>query len=184
MNDFSFSNRVKGLVALGATAFLFSTSAIQADGLNIAYNLQEQISPCVVGEYSVPRVLVDVSGIDSSEGTLRVQIYNDNPDDFLVSGKKVLRVEVPTQEDFQQVCVTFPAAGTYSMAVMHDKNSNGRADIFTEGFGFSNNPSLTFGPPEHEETLFEVANGVKKMDVALTYYFQLEKKDSKRRRRR
>ena len=80
--------------------------------------------------------------------------------------------------------MTFPAEGHYAMAVMHDKNSNGRADIFTEGFGFSNNPSLSFGPPEHEEALFEVANGVKQMDVSLTYYFQLDNKDSKRRRRR
>jgi uncharacterized protein (DUF2141 family) len=93
-------------------------------------------------------------------------------------------VDVPTHEGDQKVCVTFPAAGIYSIAVMHDKNANGKADIFTEGFGFSNNPKLLFGPPDHEDTLFKVEDGVKQMDIALTYYFQLENKDQKRRRRR
>ena len=167
-----------------AAALVISATTLKADDLGLVYSMQDQIQPCVAGEFSVPRVLVDVSGIASDEGTLRVQIYNDNPDDFLVSGKKVLRVEVPSQPDLQKVCITFPAAGKYSMAVMHDKNANGRADIFTEGFGFSNNPKLGFGPPDHEDTLFDVANGVKQMDVALTYYFQLKKKDSKKRRRR
>lgn len=157
---------------------------LMADSLDVAYSMENQIADCLAGDKTAPRVLVDVYGITSGEGTLRVQIYNDNPEDFLVSGKKVTRVDVPTHEGEQKVCVTFPAAGTYSMAVMHDKNANGKADIFTEGFGFSNNPKLAFGPPDHEDTLFKVEDGVKEIDVALTYYFQLENKDQKRRRRR
>ena len=184
MNGFGFSKTLSGLIASGAAVLIFITTAPLANGLDIAYSPDKQISPCVVGDYSTPRVLVDISGIENDEGTLRVQIYNDNPDDFLVSGKKVLRVEIPSQSDEVKVCVTFPAAGTYSMAILHDKNSNGKADIFSEGFGFSNNPKLAFGPPDHEDTLFEVGNGVKQMDIALTYYFQLDSKDSKRRRRR
>ncbi len=182
--SFDFSKNIKNLTAFTVTALALSSTALEADSLDLGYSMDEQIQPCVAGEYSVPRALVDVSGIESDEGTLRLQIYSDNPDDFLISGKKVLRVEVPSQPEVQKVCVTFPAAGVYSMAVMHDKNANGRADIFTEGFGFSNNPKLSFGPPDHEETLFKVGNGVKQMDVALMYYFQLENKDSKRRRRR
>ena len=182
--NFGFSKNIKNLTAVTAAALAFSSTALEADSLDLGYTMEEQIKPCIAGEYSIPRALVDVSGIESDEGTLRIQIYSDNPDDFLVSGKKVLRVEVPSQPGVQRVCVTFPQAGVYSMAVMHDKNANGRADIFSEGFGFSNNPKLGFGPPDHEETLFEVGNGVTQMDVALIYYFQLAKKDSKRRRRR
>jgi len=166
-----------------ASALALLSTPLLADNLGNDYSMEDQIASCVAGDQTAPRALVDVSGINSGEGTLRVQIYSDNPEDFLVSGKKVTRVDVPTIEGEQLVCVTFPAAGTYSMAVMHDKNANGKADIFSEGFGFSNNPKLMFGPPEHEETLFSVEPGVKKMDVALTYYFQLENKDQKRRRR-
>ena len=166
------------------SAAAFTATALQANAVGDSYTMEEQIMPCLAGDMTAARALVDVSGIDKGEGNLRVQIYSDNPDDFLVSGKKVMRVDVPTLPEAQSVCVTFPEAGAYAMAVLHDKNSNGKADIFSEGFGFSNNPKLAFGPPEHQETLFEVNPGVKQMDVALTYYFQLSEKKTKQRRRR
>lgn len=168
--------------AMGAAAFLVPATLL-ADSLPVNDSETQQIGPCLKASDAAPRVLVDVTGIEDSEGQLRVQIYSDRPEDFLVSGKKVLRVDVPTRPGGQKVCVTFPSAGTYSMAVLHDKNANGRADIFSEGFGFSNNPRLLFGPPEHDQTLFMVEAGVQEMTVALTYYFQLENKDQKRRKR-
>lgn len=172
------------LFVLLSSGLIFSATVLQADAVVDTYSVEDQIQPCMAGDLAAPRVLVDISGIESNEGQLRVQVYSDNPEDFLVSGKKVLRVEVPSREQATSVCVTFPEAGIYSLAVLHDKNANGKADIFSEGFGFSNNPKLAFGPPEHEETLFEVEQGVKQMNVALTYYFQLGDKASKRRRRR
>jgi uncharacterized protein (DUF2141 family) len=43
------------------------------------------------------------------------------------------------------------AAGAYAVSLFHDQNENGRLDTFlavpTEGFGFSNNPVVRFGPP-------------------------------------
>lgn len=178
-----FEKRFK-TTAILTSVFALLSAPLMADSVTADYSMDDQIAPCLAGDKNAPRVLVDVSGISSDEGTLRVQIYSDNPDDFLVSGKKVTRVDVPTHADQQSVCVTFPTAGKFSMAVMHDKNANGKADIFTEGFGFSNNPKLGFGPPDHKDTLFTVKEGVKRMDVALTYYFQLENMDQKRRRRR
>lgn len=171
------------LTAVMSSAIFLNAGPALANGLEVSYSEQDQIAPCVAGEGDAPRALVDVHGLQSTDGQIRVQIYSDNPDEFLVSGAKVTRVDVPTLKDGQKVCVTLPKPGTYSMAVLHDKNENGRADIFTEGFGFSNNPRLLFGPPEHEETLFSVDEGVKTLEVSLTYYFQLENKDQKRRRR-
>ncbi len=121
--SFDFSKNIKNLTAFTVTALALSSTALEADSLDLGYSMDEQIQPCVAGEYSVPRALVDVSGIESDEGTLRLQIYSDNPDDFLISGKKGLRVEVPSQPVVQKVCVTFPATGVYSMAVMHDTSS-------------------------------------------------------------
>lgn len=177
------SNMKKPLVVVVSSAIFLNAGPALANGLDVSYSEQDQITPCVAGEDGAPRALVDVQGLQSTDGQIRVQIYSDNPDEFLVSGAKVTRVDVPTVKDGQKVCVTFPEPGTYAMAVLHDRNENGRADIFTEGFGFSNNPRLLFGPPEHEETLFSVEEGVKTLEVSLTYYFQLENKDQKRRRR-
>lgn len=182
MRNTFFEKRLRPTAILTSVLTLLSAPLL-ADGVEGQYSMEAQIAPCLAGDKNAPRVLVDVNGIATAEGTLRVQIYSDNPDDFLVSGKKVTRVDVPTVEGHQSVCVTFPSAGKFSMAVMHDKNANGKADIFTEGFGFSNNPKLGFGPPDHKDTVFSVDEGVKRMDVELTYYFQLENKDQKRRRR-
>jgi len=131
-----------------------------------------------------PRIMVRVQGIQSDEGNIRVQIYGDNPDDFLQSGKKVTRVDVPSSEGELEVCLELPAQGTYAMAVLHDRNANGRVDILSEGFGFSNNPSLGFSPPDHDETAFVVDAGVGELQVALTYIIDVEEKDRRRRRRR
>ena len=94
-----------------------------------------------------------------------------------------MRFDVPAEEDDMRVCVTFPEAGTYAMVVMHDRNANGRADVLTEGFGFSRNPRLLFSQPDHEDVAFEVGEGVAEMSVSLNYMFKLANKERKKRRR-
>lgn len=145
---------------------------------------EEQVKPCHAEDGAGARALVNVLGLDNEEGNVRVQIYSDDPEEFLENGKKLLRVDVPVSAVDMQVCVTFPAAGTYAMVVMHDRNANGRADILTEGFGFSKNPKLMFSKPDHDEVAFSVAEGVTEMDVSLNYMFRLENKDRRRRKRR
>lgn len=130
-------------------------------------------------------LFVTVTGITNDEGNVRVQVYSEKPDEFLASGKKVTRVDVPTNSDDTQVCVPLPRPGKYAIAVMHDRNANGRADIFSEGFGFSNNPKLGLGPPDHEEVVTMADEGVTELDISLTYVFQLgedKRKQHKRRR--
>jgi uncharacterized protein (DUF2141 family) len=51
--------------------------------------------------------------------------------------------------------------GTYSFSCFHDVNSDNvlNQNIFglpTEGYGFSNNPGLTFGPPPFSQIKFDV----------------------------
>ena len=146
--------------------------------------MEEQIRPCYAEQGTGARALVNVLGLENVEGNIRVQIYSDDPEEFLESGKKLLRVDVPVDSLKMQVCITFPGAGTYAMVVMHDRNANGRADILTEGFGFSRNPKLLFSKPDHDEVAFSVSEGVTEMDVSLNYLFRLENKDRRRRKRR
>ena len=58
-------------------------------------------------------------------------------------------------------------AGRYAVNAFHDENNNGELDtnlvgIPSEGYGFANNPSTTFGPPDFEEAAVTVgeASGV------------------------
>jgi uncharacterized protein (DUF2141 family) len=51
--------------------------------------------------------------------------------------------------------------GKYSFKYIHDENNNRELDtnwigVPTEGFGFSNNAKVRFGPPAFEDTVFEL----------------------------
>lgn len=62
----------------------------------------------------------------------------------------------------QSLDVTFDrvSAGTWAIAVLHDENGNGKADrallIPREGFGFSRDAPVRFGPPSFAAAAFPV----------------------------
>ena len=145
---------------------------------------EHQLGPCIENSDGKPRVLVKVEKLQSTEGNLRVQIYGDNPDDFLEKGKKLVRIDVPIDHNTMRVCVPLPGLGNYAMLVIHDRNANGKADFLTEGFGFSNNPKLMLAPPDLEETLFAARAGVIELTVSLFYMIDVEQKKHRKRRRR
>ncbi len=55
------------------------------------------------------------------------------------------------------------APGTYALSLIHDENGNGKLDtalaIPKEGFGFSRNPKITFGPPKFAAAAFSLGQG-------------------------
>jgi uncharacterized protein (DUF2141 family) len=118
-----------------------------------------------------PAILVNVSGFKNRNGWLRVQLYGDNPSDFLAKGKKLRRIEIPvTSAGNMPVCVTVPRAGSYAIAVRHDADANGKSG-WDDGGGFSRNPSISLlkMKPKHSEVVISVGNGVKPIDVVLNY---------------
>ena len=50
--------------------------------------------------------------------------------------------------------------GSYALTALHDENGNGKLDTFLgiprEGFAFSNNPRIGFGPPAYERVRFSI----------------------------
>lgn len=67
------------------------------------------------------------------------------------------------------------APGTYAVSLVHDENSNGKLDtrvmIPKEGFGFSRNPSVTFGPPKFSSAKFSVGAEGASQSVKMKYMF-------------
>lgn len=63
--------------------------------------------------------------------------------------------------------------GDYALSVIHDENGNGRLDSFAgiprEGFGFSRNPAIRFGPPRFEEARFAFGGAPARQTVRLRY---------------
>ena len=63
--------------------------------------------------------------------------------------------------------------GDYAIAVIHDENGNGKLDTFAgiprEGFGFSRNPTITFGPPSFKAARFTVSGDADAQQVKMLY---------------
>ena len=63
--------------------------------------------------------------------------------------------------------------GEYALAVIHDENGNARLDTFAgiprEGFGFSRNPPLGFGPPRFAAARFTVGSDAQLQQIAMRY---------------
>ena len=65
--------------------------------------------------------------------------------------------------------------GRYAVALLHDENGNGKADmtlmIPREGFGFSRDAAVRMGPPKFAAAAFAVADEAVTMPVRMRYIF-------------
>ena len=63
--------------------------------------------------------------------------------------------------------------GSYGIAIIHDENANKKLDtmlgIPREGFGFSRNPAIGFGPPRFGAARFVVPEGGAEQRVTMRY---------------
>lgn len=115
------------------------------------------------------RVLVQVNGLKSGVGTVRVQAYRE--DGFLEKGRGVARVEEePAGRTSLTVCLAVPGPGRYAVAVRHDANANHKSD-WNDGGGFSGDPSLSLLRlrPSFAATATELRPGVNRLAVTMQY---------------
>ena len=65
--------------------------------------------------------------------------------------------------------------GTYAIALVHDENGNRRMDktliLPREGFGFSRDAPVRFGPPSFAAAAFAVASQPVRQTVKMRYMF-------------
>lgn len=146
-------------LALGAPAVGARAAAIGPDA-----------AACRAGA-SAPAVLVRVAGFKARTGALRVQIYGDDPADFLAKGRKLKRIDLPvTAAGAMDVCVALPKPGRYAVAVRHDVDGSGKSG-WDDGGGFSRNPriSLLSLKPRYEDVVIDIGAAPRPIEVVLNY---------------
>jgi uncharacterized protein (DUF2141 family) len=88
--------------------------------------------------------------------------------------KDAARAIVAADHAAQPVHLAVARPGTYAVSVIHDENANGKLDtaimIPREGFGFSRNPRIAFGPPSFASAEFAV-KGVSRQSIQMKYMF-------------
>ncbi|MDB5671431.1 MAG: hypothetical protein JWO25_2390 [Alphaproteobacteria bacterium] len=152
------------LVTLAAAVALTGTSAPAQAALG------PDAAACNPGS-GRPALLVSINGFVKRSGRLRVQVY-DNPNTFLEKGAKLRRIDLPvTSGGAMNVCVAVPAPGRYAVAVRHDVDGDNARGDWSDGGGFSNNPSISLFhlKPSYQQTAVAVGNGVRPVNVILNY---------------
>jgi uncharacterized protein (DUF2141 family) len=107
-------------------------------------------------------IVVRFENVRNEKGSIKYLVFKSEegyPDDLKLSVKSGT---IPTKETEDGIILKDLEAGSYSFSVIHDENNNDKLDtnflgIPKEGFGFSNNPLVLFGPPSFSKTKVEVS---------------------------
>ena len=100
---------------------------------------------------------ITVNNFENIKGKLQVCL-TDKKEDFLKQCEYSAVVLVTNTTVSLEIANI--KKGIYSISLFHDENNNGVLDtkgffgIPSEPYGFSNNPSTTFGPPSFEKCTF------------------------------
>lgn len=98
---------------------------------------------------------VEISGLRNNKGQVHFELVDEHE-------RSVLGVSKNISGNKCVIVLENLKPGKYAFKFFHDENSNKELDtnwlsIPKEGFGFSNNPAMTFGPPAFSKTIFELS---------------------------
>lgn len=108
-----------------------------------------------------------VKHIRNDKGLVAVQLLNGEED--VVEARYIAIKDKVASTKFNNL-----SPGKYAIKIYHDENRNEKMDfnwmgIPKEGYGFSGNPKVTFGPPDFEEFLFQIDSD-KKIIINMVYF--------------
>lgn len=115
---------------------------------------------------------VDFTGMRSAKGMLQICLTRD-PADFPDCRNAAHAIRRTVSAASPRLRIDGLAPGDYALAVIHDANGNAKLDtmlgIPREGFGFSRNPAIRFGPPRFSAASFSVGTDAQKQQVRIRY---------------
>ncbi|MGN6377121.1 MAG: DUF2141 domain-containing protein [Sphingomonas sp.] len=124
-----------------------------------------------------PSFLVSVAGLKDRQGHLKLEVYPDNDRDFLAddnklvaAGKVFSRVDVPVPATGPvRLCIRVPAPGRYAVSLLHDRNSDRKFSLSTDGIGFAGNPRLSLSKPHAASASAEAGNAPTPITIVMNY---------------
>ena len=132
------------------------------------------LAPALIGAGTPARdVTVTVTKLRSAKGQILACLTPD-PHAFpqCERGGKTRSLILPAREGMVLNFGPVPE-GRYAIALIHDENGNGKLDkhliIPREGFGFSRNAPVSFGPPSFDAASFSIAGDDHHEAIAVRY---------------
>ena len=119
---------------------------------------------------------IRITGIRNTNGKIGVALFRDGkgfPSDFssIVAAKQV---EIDPQTLSAKAVFEKLPQGVYAAALLHDEKLIGRMEFDSQGipqsgFGISNNPDTTQGPPTPEQAEFTVSQPETAIEIKMVY---------------
>jgi uncharacterized protein (DUF2141 family) len=130
---------------------------------------------------SGPAFQVNVTGLKDRQGRLKLEMYPNNDKDFLAddnvllnAGKTFRRVEVAVpQSGPVQLCIRAPAAGSYALTLLHDRDSNRKMGLSIDGVGFPSNKKICWGQPKARAAAATTGDGLTRINIVMMYRSQM-----------
>jgi len=118
---------------------------------------------------------VEISGIRTDKGVIQLSVYRDKETFNEEKPFRVFNFPKTGMKD-GNITVTIPdlATGTYGIALIDDKNGNGKMDYHfllpCEGFGFSNYYFKVSRKPDFELFTFPFSNNDTSIRIKVQYF--------------
>ncbi len=120
---------------------------------------------------------IHLTGFRNAKGKVNIDLFRDGKgfplDQAGVVESERLEID-PKTLSVTAVFADLPQ-GAYAVAVVHDENLTGKMEfdasgIPQKGFGFSNNPDTSQGPPTPESATFAVDQPETKIEIKIVYW--------------
>src|SRR5215472_5550926 len=162
MRRTSLCHRFRIVAALSVGLFLTAVFALSA--------------PLEAQTTGTSKLTVRVTGARNAKGKIRVALFRDGkgfPNDAS-QAVHTKAADIDLQTLGAQVVFADLPAGVYAVSVFHDENMNQKLDknfvgVPKEGYGASNNPKKKMGPPNFDETRFQLGVADQSVEIKLMY---------------
>lgn len=124
-------------------------------------------------------VLLTVDGFKNRQGTLRIELWPGNENDFMrdhhqlvAEGKAYHRVTVPVPAGGPaQVCVPLPGPGVYALGAFHSPSGVRKFNYRDDGATFTRNPKVGIfkTKPKASEVAMTFKPGLSESSVTMNY---------------
>ncbi len=151
-------------------------AAAVALGLFVAHGTlasSARAAPACIGPASETWINLTIDRVRNGKGLITATLYPNEPTRFLVKNGSLYVASTQAAAGQTRFCLFVPRPGTYAIAIYHDEDSSGtinRGGLFgipSEAVGFSNNPTILFGPPALRSVAFKVDSANQAMTIRL-----------------
>ena len=125
---------------------------------------------------SAATLTIQVTGARNTKGQIRAALFQ-GAKGFPGDPSQAIQTQaadIDPQSLSAQIVFKGLHDGVYAVSIFHDENRNQKLDknflgVPKEGYGASNNPKKKMGPPDFEETKFQLSGHAQSLEIKLIY---------------